>query len=107
MCKYILNAFSINMLNAFPLKVSFKEIALEEAQSILANHAPDSGVGHTDTARVFGGLLGQPVNANRINVSLDAGDKALIGQYKGPRLPEGATSLPEGATIVWVVASVE
>lgn len=28
-------------------------------------------------------------------------DAALIGQYIGPRLPEGATELPAGATIEW------
>ena len=30
-----------------------------------------------------------------------------MGQYSGPRLPEGSTSLPEGATIKWYLISTE
>jgi hypothetical protein len=39
-------------------------------------------------------------------VSLVPGDRVLVGQYSGTRLPEGATTLPEGATIRWLVVSV-
>lgn len=28
-------------------------------------------------------------------------DRLIFGQYIGPRLPEGVTALPEGATIEW------
>jgi hypothetical protein len=34
-------------------------------------------------------------------VKLNQGTRLLVGQYDGPRLPEGATSLPEGATLTW------
>jgi hypothetical protein len=44
---------------------------------------------------------------NRANVSLAAGDRVLVGQYSGPRLPEGTTTLPEGATIKWLVVTVK
>ena len=63
-----------------------------------------SAVGHANTAAVFSTILGIPVKANRINVKLKNypdGDMALIGQYIGPRLEEGATELPEGARIEW------
>jgi hypothetical protein len=43
---------------------------------------------------------------NRVNVSLKPGDAAIVGQYIGPRLPEGATTLPEGATIKWLLTEV-
>lgn len=31
---------------------------------------------------------------------------AIVGQYDGPRLPEGAIALPEGASIRWVFVYV-
>jgi len=60
-----------------------------------------SAVGHADTAGVFSTVLGLPVECNRCNVVLNPDEFAIIGQYIGPRLPEGATTLPEGATIKW------
>ncbi|MCK7505116.1 MAG: DUF1874 domain-containing protein [Desulfobacterales bacterium] len=56
-----------------------------------------SAVGHADTAAVFSSLLGRPVPVERRSIKLDEGETALVGQYIGPRLPEGATTLPEGA----------
>jgi hypothetical protein len=64
----------------------------------------ESAVGHADTARVFGQFLGLPIEVNRVSISLsDPDTHCLIGQYVGPRLPEGATELPEGARIEWWV----
>ena len=60
-----------------------------------------SVVGHADTAAVFSTVLGRDVPYNRATIKLADGDHLLVGQYIGPRLPEGATSLPEGATIEW------
>jgi hypothetical protein len=36
-------------------------------------------------------------------MSEEIGEGVLVAQYRGPRLPEGATELPEGATIEWYV----
>jgi hypothetical protein len=60
-----------------------------------------SVVGHADTAAVFSSVLGRVVAHNRETVKLAPDDILLVGQYIGPRLPEGATALPEGATIEW------
>ncbi|OGB93281.1 MAG: hypothetical protein A2Z31_01215 [candidate division NC10 bacterium RBG_16_65_8] len=60
-----------------------------------------SCVGHADTASVFGGIFGREVEVSRTSVSLRQGDRLFVGQYTGPRLPEGATTLPEGATVTW------
>jgi hypothetical protein len=100
----ILNAFSANMLT-FPVAVEFAEVAVEEA-TVLAREC-ESAVGHADTAAVFGAVLGVPVQANRATVALKSGDVALLGQYQGPRLPEGATTLPAGAKIVWLRVTVK
>lgn len=61
----------------------------------------ESAVGHADTARIFEGILDRPIPANRVSIRLDTDTLALIGQYVGPRLPEGATQLPEGSRIEW------
>ena len=100
---YILNAFSLNMVVG-DADVSVREISPTMAASLAAN-CP-SAVGHADTAAVFSSVLGVPVPCNRATVALKDGDVALVGQYSGPRLPEGATSLPEGAAIKWLVVGV-
>ena len=100
---FILNAFSLNMLvgNA---DVVVREVS-QKVAAILAD-ACVSAVGHADTAAVFSNVLGVAVPCNRATVALKDGDVALVGQYSGPRLPEGATSLPEGAAIKWLVVGV-
>ena len=62
------------------------------------------GVTHSfaDAAAIFAEQLGIDVPANRITVALKPGDVAVVGQYRGPRLPEGCHVLPEGATIQWI-----
>ena len=101
---YLLNAFSLNMIFAFPADIHVEEISLKEAQSLAADMT--SAVGHADTANVFSSVLGIDVLANRVTVVLNKDDKALVGQYFGPRLPEGATQLPEGATIKWLFVTI-
>lgn len=61
-----------------------------------------SAVGHDDTAWLLANELGLPVPVNRVSVKLDNPDiRAIIGQYVGPRLPEGTKTLPEGAKFEW------
>ena len=101
---FLLNAFSLNMIVG-DADVTVREVSLKSAAS-LAVHCT-SAVGHADTAAVFASVLGVPVPCNRVTVTLKDGDMALVGQYSGPRLPEGATTLPEGATIKWMVVAVK
>ncbi len=61
----------------------------------------ESVVGHADTAALFSAILSRPVTVNRVSVKLARDHRLLVGQYIGPRLPEGATTLPEGARIEW------
>lgn len=66
--------------------------------------AVTSVVGHADTAAVIADDLGTEINTDRRSVKLATGDKILVAQYSGPRLPEGATSLSAGASIgYWLV----
>lgn len=90
------------MLAALPAQPLFEEISTDEARKLLENEGFQSSVGHVDTAKIFADLLGLEVLVVRSTVSLEKGQTALVGQYCGPRLPEGTTILPEGSTIKWV-----
>lgn len=101
---YIANAFSLNMVAESSGSLSWKRVPLAEAQA--AADGRESIVGHPDTAQVFATQLNRDVPCNRVNVSLKPGDTLLVGQYRGPRLPEGATALPAGATIEWLLVEI-
>lgn len=63
-------------------------------------------VGHVDTAAIFSSLLGLDVTCNRATFTLEEDVVLFVGQYKGPRLPEGATTLPEGAKVEWAMVTI-
>ena len=102
---YVANAFSINML---PQKsmcvVEFHKLTTEEARQIISQHSFRSYIGHADLARIASDLLGVQLEVNREALVLKEDDRLLVVQYRGPRLPEGTTQLPEGAQIeFWLV----
>lgn len=121
----LLNSLSLNMYDAdlFPV---VEKISIEKVKDLLFPCHYDSGeyslsplsrarklenpeisqldncescIGHTDTARVLSTLLQKEIPCNRVTVHLKQNEKCIIAQYIGPRLPEGATMLPEGAEI--------
>ena len=96
----ITNAFSINMLS-MDSDPKFSRLKETEARWIAENFPHTSAVGHADTAAVLSAVLGVDVPMNRTTLQMERGVGLLVGQYKGPRLPEGATALPEGASIEW------
>jgi hypothetical protein len=111
----LLNAFSLNMLENLSSDVSFSQLySAEEAKVLLMCLAEeagsagiiDSAVGDAYDAAIYALILGIPVPIKRVNVTLKKGDRFVVGQYIGPRLEEGATSLPEGAVIKWVAGKV-
>ena len=102
----ITNAFSINMLS-MDSDLKFSRLKETEARWIVGNFPHSSAVGHADTAAVLGAALGTEVPMNRTTLQMARGVGLLVGQYKGPRLPEGATALPEGASIEWWLVTSE
>lgn len=103
--KFICNAFSLQMLDLnAACSVEIRPVSLSEARE-LAKGA-ESAVGHPDTASVFTSQLNTPVPMNRISVQLSSGDSILVGQLVGGRLPEGATQLPDGFAIKWLLVSI-
>ena len=109
MAVVIANAFSLNMLD---LEVGVTNLQICPASpDVIRQEIEEEGgfasiVGHADTAAVFSSLLGLNVPCNRATFTMDEGVTLFVGQYKGPRLPEGATSLPEGATVEWAMVLV-
>lgn len=51
-------------------------------------------MGHPSTAKLVG------MEPNRVTLQADYGSKLVVTQYDGPRLDEGVTDLPEGATLL-------
>lgn len=99
---YLINALSGNMVS--PNRehmIRMKPISAEQVAGLLGRSEWISAVGHADFAALLSRLLGIEVPTARINVDLKTGDRAVLAQYSGPRLPEGATALPEGAAIIF------
>jgi hypothetical protein len=60
-------------------------------------------IGHPDTDAIVKGIIGMDyASGSRITVTMNPSDEMVVAQYSGPRLPEGATKLPEGASIKFV-----
>lgn len=98
---YLCNAFSLGMVeSSWKGPVHIYPIDVKQALRLL-DDGFNSCIGHANTAEILTNLLKVEVAFNRVSVSLKAGDEAIVAQYDGPRLPEGATSLPEGASFRW------
>lgn len=94
------------MFDRMPYNIQITPVDEYHAQYLVRQYIPyQSAVGHQDTANLFSNLLGVPVECNRKTLSFDGESEEpytmLVGQYSGPRLPEGTSTLPEGAKIVW------
>ncbi len=110
---YISNAFSLSMLDrhaqsmpvGHPLELARIPRPCPSPRGFLADWEGKaefvSVIGHDSTAQLFSKELGIQLAANRVSVKLDSNSLLLVGQYIGPRLPEGAVELPEGARIEW------
>lgn len=87
------NAFSISMLPMEAMNfIRVRKITPDEIPTDV-----ESAIGHESTAKVVSSILGFEVKPNRVSVKLTESDVLYVAQYTGPRLPEGATTLPEGA----------
>ena len=92
------NAFSLNML---PADLDSVNVLIEKVAPADVPANAESVIGHPDTARLVGQMLGREVPANRTTVTVAPGDVLYVAQYRGPRLAAGTTELPEGATITF------
>lgn len=105
----LLNAFTPAMLEAFPTLVRFERVP-EDGARVIALAGLESCIGHQGAADLYAAKLGVAVPMNRTNVKLVRGETALLGQYRGPRLPEGKVLTAEeldAAGIEWLLVKVE
>ena len=103
---YITNAFSIQMLPTEVIGLTFKPITQKQAKKMVKANVFVSAIGHGDTANMVSKLLDTNIPMNRISVNLKDDDVLLVAQLSGGRLPEGATTIPDGMSIqFWVVAN--
>ena len=106
----VANAFSYNMFdwNQISEVTSVaKKLSLEEFADELKKKEWTSSIGHGDMAGLLTKITGVEIPMNKCNDKLIPGDVLLVAQYTGPRLPEGATQLPEGASIVFLKCEIK
>lgn len=94
--RYLSNSFSGQMVGNDELWIHRSSVAPEEVPNDVK-----SVIGHPDTARVVSEILGRRISFNRESITLEEGDELYVAQITGGRLPEGATTLPEGVSIVF------
>lgn len=87
--------------------IKVQPITLDKARQLVrSGEEVRSAIGHPDTAAAVSDMLGIEVAEDRIDAKLDDENLILVAQLEGPRLPAGATTLPEGASILWFVAQI-
>lgn len=97
---YVVNAFSLNMLDlSKKLKVIIKPIKIEKIKDILDKNEYKSAIGHKDLVNIIYSEFGLEFEANRVSLKLNKKDSLIVFQYIGSRLAEGTTKLPENSTI--------
>lgn len=104
----LVNAFSLNMFRiTTPLAITVTPITKDTARTLLAEGFT-SAIGHESTAAVVGEMLDMSIPTHRLTLSFSEEDapEFVVAQYTGPRLPEGATTLPEGATMTFYTVTV-
>lgn len=97
---YLLNAIPGALVPAEGVMLSITPVAADVVGRAINYEECSSAIGHADTAAVISAMVGAEVPMARVNVpTLQDGDAHYLALYQGPRLPEGATELPEGATL--------
>lgn len=105
---YLSNAFSLNMFdwdNVCCLGLRVKKLDIDAVKQFLKDGFK-SVVGHQDLANILTNMLGIDIPYNRATVQLELGDVLIVAQYVGNRLPEGSTTLPPDAKIIFLAVTI-
>jgi len=86
---YILNSATLPLAGGKKYVIKAREISIQEASELLKNEKFVSAVGHEATAKALSNIFGVEIPFNRIQITLQPGDKLLSIILK-KRLPEGA-----------------
>lgn len=111
---FLSSTFTLNMLEE--LNCDFESeicswIDIESIVNILNHHGDGktaiiddfkfvNGFGHQATSDLVRNLQGIDIKTNRISLSVPKDSIIYVIQYRGERLAEGATELPDGAKLV-------
>ena len=99
----ISNAFSLNMLMSMTSTIQTEELTIPQTVEALGNGF-ESAMGHS--TELVSSILGMDIPQNRTSNKIDNGESVIVAQYVGPRLPEGAVELPEGASLKFIKVTV-
>jgi len=89
---YLVNAFSLNMLNNFPINVTIDKIERDEfclkVEMRLEDNELVNAIGHDSTVNLINKLCDVQLQKNRVEIKMSEGDRALVIMI-AERLPEG------------------
>jgi c-di-GMP-related signal transduction protein len=85
---YILNSATLPLKEGGKYLIKARELSVKEASEMLKKEPFMSAVGHEATAKALSNIFGVEVPLNRIQITLQPGDK-LISIILKKRLPEG------------------
>lgn len=110
---FLSSTFTLNMLEEVNCKFESEICSWSEIEAIVNNlNNGDgktaiiddtqfiNGFGHESTADLVRNLHGIDIITNRISLSVPKESLIYVTQYRGERLAEGATELPDGAQLV-------
>lgn len=103
---YVCNAFSLQMLGNRNSIAVTTPLTKDEARELVRTASVVSAIGHADTAAKVSSDLGLSLQANRVSIKLLNGEKMLVAQFPGGRLPEGTTALSPGVELEYDLVRV-
>ena len=92
---YVLNSFSVNLITKLidemtEVHLVFREIDENEVKELLRENDYISAIGHEGMSSFLSQRLNVEIPFNRVFVSLNKEDSAIVAQLVGSRLPEGS-----------------
>ena len=97
------NAFSLQMVAS----LGTSAVIVEKISPADVPTDAISAIGHADCAKICSSVLNRKVDVNRSSQRLTYGDVVYVAQFVGGRLPEGATTLPEGVSLQFFKVSIK
>ena len=101
---YMLNAISLNLVNTDKVDFFMVKTSIESAKEWMKGKTAISAVRHDlqHFAKEIAKDAKEYKEVSELKFSEPMAYQIVVIQYKGPRLPEGATSLPNGAKLeIW------
>ncbi|WP_315069280.1 STIV orfB116 family protein [uncultured Clostridium sp.] len=107
--KFLSNVFSVQMLDLEAKRnLVITPLTLDEAKRELIIEPYKSVINHQETVNVLSELVGFKIQLNNEPIKLRPIDTLIVGQVIGNlNLPEGCTTLPEGAEIQFLKVQVK